>query len=366
MSIRRSIVLPAATCALLLAAGGCSVSVGGEDAPAAADVAENVQAVVVEVAPVTRQPISASITGTAALEARRDAQVVAKTSGIALAVLVEEGQSVREGQPLLRLDPDRARLAVEQTRAQLQKLENNYQRAQTLVQEQLISNADFDQIRFDLDDARARHRMAALELSYTTVAAPISGVVASRDIKPGNFVQINSPILRIVDLSQLEATLNIPERDLANIKAGQTVELSADALPGRVFAGVVDRVSPVVDTGTGTFRVVAAFSGTDGLQPGLFARLRIQTDRREDALVIPRAALLDEGGDLAVYVAREGKAVRTAVTPGYEQAGQIEIRTGLGEGERVIITGKAALRDGSAVEVVERDGQTASAPAAGE
>jgi len=365
MSIRPFVILPAA-CALLLAASGCSVSVGGEEPSVAAESAGIVQAIAVEVAPVTRQPISASITGTAALEAKRDAQVVAKTSGIALAVLVEEGQRVREGQPLLRLDADRARLAVEQTRAQLQKLENNHQRAQTMVQEQLISSADFDQIRFDLDDARARYRMAALELSYTTVAAPMSGVVASRDIKPGNFVQINSPILRIVDTRHLEATLNVPERDIASIKPGQMVELSADALPGRVFAGVVDRVSPVVDTGTGTFRVVAAFSGTDGLQPGLFARLSIQTDRREDALVIPRAALLDEGNEAAVYVVREGKAWRTAITPGYEQSGRIEIRSGLAEGDAVIITGKAALREGSAVEVLERGGQTASVSADGE
>src|SRR5690606_38046652 len=102
--------------------------------------------------------------------------------------------------------------------------------------------------KYDLANARAAYDMAKLELSYTNVVAPISGVVATRDIKPGNFVQINSPIFRIVDDSRLEVTLNVPERELAKLRPGQAVTLAADALPGQTFTGTVDRVSPVVDT----------------------------------------------------------------------------------------------------------------------
>ncbi|PAM60475.1 efflux transporter periplasmic adaptor subunit, partial [Acinetobacter baumannii] len=121
--------------------------------------------------------------------------------------------------------------------------------------------ADVDQLRYDLENVRAQYRLATLELSYTTVVAPISGVIASRSIKTGNFVQINTPIFRIVDNSRLEATLNVPERELATLRAGQPVTLSADALPGQTFTGVVDRIAPVVDSGSGTFRVVSAFDG---------------------------------------------------------------------------------------------------------
>src|SRR5690606_35191621 len=289
------------------------------------------------------------------LEARAESQVVAKTSGVALAVLVEEGQMVRAGQPLVRLDPDRARLAVAQSEAQMRKLENSYRRAQKLVEQQLVSAADVDQLRFDLENARAQYRMATLELSYTTVVAPISGVIASRDIKPGNFVQINSPIFRIVDAAQLEATLNVPEREIAKLKPGQVVELVADALPGRTFSGTVDRVSPVVDTGTGTFRVVAAFSGEAGLQPGMFGRLGINYDQRADALVVPRNALLEDGGQPAAYVVRDGKALRTTLKLGYDDAGWVEVREGLKAGDEVVIAGKAALREGSAVQVIGKD-----------
>ena len=349
------------TSVLLL--GGCKA--GGEEAKAQASAQQPAtDAVPVEVAKAERRAIAASYAGTASLEARAESQVVAKTSGVALAVLVEEGQQVRAGQPLVRLDPDRARLAVAQSEAQMRKLENSYQRAQKLVQQQLVSAADVDQLRFDLENARAQYRMATLELSYTTVLAPISGVIASRDIKPGNFVQINSPIFRIVDAAKLEATLNVPEREIAKLKPGHAVQLAVDALPGRSFSGVVDRVAPVVDTGTGTFRVVTAFSGADGLQAGMFGRLSINYDQRADALVVPRNALLEDGGEPAVYVVRAGKAQRTALKLGYDDAGWVEVRDGLEPGEQVVVAGKAALREGSAVQVIGQEKDVAVAAAA--
>src|SRR3546814_3328773 len=124
--------------------------------------------------------------------------------------------------------------------------------------------------------------LANLELSYTKVVAPIPGVVASRSIKPGNFVQINTPIFRIVDDSRLELTLNVPEREIATLKSGQPVKLQVDALPGRTFEGTVDRVAPVVDAGSGTFRVICSFAGGDALQAGMFGCIRIDYDKRAD------------------------------------------------------------------------------------
>ncbi|MBD8635331.1 efflux RND transporter periplasmic adaptor subunit [Stenotrophomonas sp. WHRI 8082] len=313
---------------------------------------KKVESVPVEVAVASHRGVAASYTGTAALEPRAEAQVVAKTSGVALAVLVEEGQQIRAGQPLVRLDPDRARLAVAQSEAVMRKLENNYQRANRLVGQQMVSAADVDQLRYDVENARAQYRLATLELSYTTVTAPISGVIASRSIKTGNFVQINTPIFRIVDNSRLEATLNVPERELATLRAGQPVTLLADALPGQRFTGQVDRISPVVDSGSGTFRVVSTFDGgVQSLQPGMFGRIRIDYDQRANALVIPRLALLDDG-DPAVFRVRAGKVARVPITLGYAEGAWIEVREGLAAGDQVVTAGKVALRDGTAVQVI--------------
>jgi membrane fusion protein (multidrug efflux system) len=315
------------------------------------DAPKEPDAVPVEVAKVSHRPVAASYSGTAALEALGESQVVAKTSGVALAVLVEEGQVVRAGQALVRLDPDRLRLQVAQAEAQMRKLENNYRRAQQLVEQQMISANDVDQIKYDLENARAFYRAAALELSYTTVTAPISGVVASRSIKTGNFVQINTPIIRIVDQSRLEATLNVPERELSTLKAGLPIALAVDALPGKVFQGKVDRIAPVVDSGSGTFRVVGSFASDGVLQPGMFGRIRIDYDQRANALVVPRVALLDDG-DPAVFAVRNGKAARVPVKVGYVDGEWIEVREGLKAGEQVVTAGKVALREGSAVQVI--------------
>ncbi|WP_462115895.1 efflux RND transporter periplasmic adaptor subunit, partial [Lysobacter xanthus] len=281
-----------------------------------------------------------------------EAQVIAKTSGVALGVFAEEGQVVRAGQTLVRLDASRAALQAAQSAAQLRKLEANYARSKQLSAQKLISANDIDQLKFDVENARAANRLANLELSYSSVVAPISGVIAQRSIKTGNFVQINTPIFRIVDTSRLEAVLNVPEREMATLKPGQPVQLQVDALPGRNFSGRVDRVAPVVDSGSGTFRVICAFDGGGTLQPGMFGRVRIDYDQKTDALVVPRTALLEDDNDPAVFVVRNKKAVRVPVKLGYSENGFSEVRQGLRAGDQVVVAGKTALREGSDVQVL--------------
>lgn len=352
-------LMSSALCAAVLALAACKPSgAGGKADPAAEKTPDPVP---VEVVAVSRRAIAASYTGTAPLEARAEAQVVAKTSGVAQRVMAEEGQHVRAGQALVQLDSDQQRLRVAQATAQVSKLEANYRRAAQLAEQRMVSAADVDQLRFDLQNARATLNLARLELSYTTVTAPISGVIASRAIKAGNLVQINSPIIRIVDVSRLEATLNVPERELETLKVGQPVQLAVDAIPGQMFQGQVARVAPVVDAGSGTFRVIAAFDGGGLLQPGMFGRLRIDYDQRGDALAMPRNALLDDDGEPAVYVVRDGKAERQAVQVGTVDGEWVEVRGGLVEDDRVVTAGKVALRAGSPVQVL---GEAPATPAA--
>ena len=348
MTFARSLGMGVLLCSLVLT--GCKP--GGEDAKAKDQDKKVQEAVPVEAVAVSNRAIAASYTGTAPLEARGESQVVAKTSGVALQVMAEVGQQVRAGQVLVRLDSARAALQAAQSEAQLRKLEASYNRSRQLFAQQLLSANDIDQLKFDLENARAVNRLANLELSYANVVAPISGVIAERSIKTGNFVQINTPIFRIVDTSRLEATLNVPERELATLQAGLPVQLQVDALPGRPFTGRVDRVAPVVDSGSGTFRVVCAFDGGGLLQPGMFGRIKIDYDQRANALVIPRNALLDDENDPAVFAVRGGKAARVTVKLGYYDGEWVEVRGGLKAGDRVVTAGKVALREGTAVQVI--------------
>ncbi len=337
---------------------------GGGDAKPGHEAAKPAEAVPVEVAVVSHRTVVASYTGTAALDPRAEAEVAAKTSGIALRVLAQEGQTVRAGQPLVQLDRDRARLQVAQSQSQVSKLEANYHRASQLAAQKMVSANDVDQLRYDLANARSALNMARLELSYGTVTAPISGQVVFVAVKPGNFVQINSTVMKLIDNSRLEAILNVPERDIALLRKGQRVVMQVDAVPGERFEGVIDRIAPTVDPGSGTFRVFCTFAGNGVLQAGMFGRLSIAYDQRADVPTIPRAALLDDGSEPAVYAVRGGKAVRVPVKLGYAEGEFVEVREGLKPGEQVVTAGKTALREGSGVQVISPDAAAKPAPAA--
>ena len=319
-----------------------------------------IEAVPVEVARAALHPISASYLGTANLEAPGEAQVVAKTAGVMVALLAEEGDHVRKGQVLARIDGDRVRLEAQRQLATVHKLENNFRRSQELAARKLVSAEASDQIRYDLESARASYALARLELSYSNITAPISGVVAERMVKPGNLITLNAPVFRIVDTSHLEAVLNAPEREMSRLKVGLPLRMIVDAVPGKVFKGRVDRVSPVVDSGSGTFRVVCDFDSAPELRPGMFGRIEVVYDQRQDALTIPRVALLEDEGEPAVFLVVDGKARRVPVTLGYTNGEIAEIRSGVKIGDRVVTAGKVAIRDGTLVQVIE----TAAAAAA--
>lgn len=316
----------------------------------------------VEVAAAARSAVVAAFQGTSNLVAEAEAEVVPKTGGVVLEIMVEEGDKVSAGQVLARLDSDRQRLNMKQSEANLRKLENDFKRQQEMIERKLISQDVYDRSRYDLDTQRASYDIAKLELSYTEIRAPIGGVVSKRNVKVGNLIQLNQPLFKIDDFDPLEAMINVPEREMRLIKADQPVQMLVDALPDAVFAGSVARVSPVVDAATGTFRVVAQFKDDSGkLRSGMFGRVRIVYDQRADALVVPRAALVGDNKDASVFVVENDVAKRRKVTLGYADGGQVEIVDGLAEGEKVVTLGQAALRDGAKVQVINPEAPVAVA-----
>jgi len=350
----------------------------------------------VEVAAATHAPISASYSGTAALEAQQEADVVAKASGVLLKLYVEEGQHVEAGQLLAQIDPSSAANQLAQSQAQLRKAQATYERASKAIKQQLIPKQEYDGDLYDMQAQTAATKSAQLQLSWTRIIAPISGVISKRMVKQGNLVQANQAIFHIVDMSPLTATLNVPEREIGTLKAGQPVKLAVDALPDRSFSGTIQRIAPVVDAASGTFRVTCLFDntamGNEQLRPGMFGRIDIVYDQRRDALVIPRSALMDEDGETAVFVVEPGKAKakptdkkvkprpgdavaaepnkpaqpvlvakRRTVKVGYVDGDRVEIRGGLKPGERVITLGRDAVRDGSEVQVLAPSAANANA-----
>jgi membrane fusion protein (multidrug efflux system) len=346
------------------AEGDNSAEAKDKDAPKLDKDGKPVEAVKVpvEVAAASRSAVVAAFQGTSNLVAEAEADVVTKTSGVVLEIMVEEGDKVVAGQVLARLDSDRQRLNMKQSEANLRKLENDFKRQQELIERKLISQDVYDRSRYDLDTQRAAYDIAKLELSYTEIRAPIGGVVSKRNVKVGNLIQLNQPLFKIDDFDPLEAMIDVPEREMRLIQAGQPVQMLVDALPDTVFTGNVARVSPVVDATTGTFRVVAQFKDDSGkLRSGMFGRVRVVYDQRADVLVVPRAALVGDDKDAAVFVVENDVAKRRKVQLGYADGGKVEITDGITDGDKVVTLGQAALRDGAKVQVISSEAPAAVA-----
>ncbi len=343
---------------LLIGLGGCQPAGDASDPAASAEAGENDEEaapVPVEVDGAVRDEVVAIYTGTAALETDEDAMVVAKVSGEVESISVEEGDTVRAGQVLARLDGDRLRLEMERARANLAKLEQEYKRNTQLKERGLVSATAFEDIKYEMDALRAAFNLARLEVSYTEIKAPVDGVVAQRFIKVGNTLAVNDPVFHITGLDPLIAYLHVPEKEFRKLAAGQSAEVRVDAIPDKGFAGVIERISPVVDPQTGTFKVTLNVTDPSGrLKPGMFGRFNVVYDRREDTLLVPRVAMVDDESEHALFVVENGKAVRRQVRTGYPQGDQIEIVEGLDGTEEIVVVGQNGLKDGMDVEVIRR------------
>lgn len=377
-----------AAAAMMLFASLAACGEAGKDKDAKVDAG-----VPVETIKVARRAISASYTGVATLEADSEAQVAAKISGALVKLLVEEGDQVKAGQVLAKLDDENPRLNLAKAEATLRKLENDYRRSKEMFERKLLSVEQNDKIRYDLDTQRATYDLARLELSYTAITAPIGGVISRRMVKVGNFIQLNQALFQIDNFDPLLAVLNVPERELNTLSTGQVVGMHVDSIADERFEGRIQRISPVVDSATGTFRVTCEFRDKSGrLKSGMFGRLDIAYAKHDDALAIPRAGLIEEDGETAVFViisgseaaikdaadAAKAQAVKPAadqpakktddtkkkevpawvaqrklIKVGYGDADHVEVLEGLTEGERIITVGRSAVRDGTTVQVLE-------------
>jgi membrane fusion protein, multidrug efflux system len=358
---RPALLLPAfalAALGLMTGATGCSsgkAEAKKDDAP---------PAVPVEVAKPKRGDMLAVYSGTAPIEAEQEAVVVAKVGGEVRQLLVEEGARVRAGQVLARLDGDRLRLEAAQARANLAKLERDYKRNVELQQRGLVAASAFENLRYELDGARASYELAALQLSYTEIRAPIDGVVAERFLKVGNTVSPNEKAFRVADLTPLVTYVHVPEREMHKLKVRQVASAQVDAAGG-AFDSVIARISPVVDSATGTFKVTLELQDAKAqLKPGMFARVNIVYDRRKDVLQVPRSALIEDDGRTRLFIVEQGKAVARDVTLGLTNGGIVEVIAGLKDGDQVVVVGQGGLKSGNPVRVVGNTPAASAKPAA--
>ncbi len=308
----------------------------------------------VSVATVVEGSIDASYAATATLSAVEEALVVARTQGIVESIFVEEGMVVEAGKPLAQLDTRRLSLDLARTETNLESLKRALDRAEQLFEKKMISPDTFDQARFNHDREAATLALQMHDLSEATIRAPISGVITMRYIKVGNTLQPNAQAFEMKRADVVEAILSVPEQELLKLAPGQPATIEVDALAGRAFQGEVLRVAPEVNADTGTFRVTVQLPNPDNaLKPGMFARVSVLYDRYDKALLLDREALITERDRQYVYLVDDDTVTQREVETGYSEGDQIEIKVGLTAGDRVVVRGQTALKEGSPVRVVQ-------------
>ncbi|MCK5147362.1 efflux RND transporter periplasmic adaptor subunit [bacterium] len=337
---------------IMIYVAGLILSGCGGSSGAATDTEKNIT-IPVELARVFKGDIAAHFSGTAILEALEETAIVPKTGGIVKDILVEEGDYVKPGQVLARLDDEKIAVQVAQARASFEKLQNQILRDEKLFKKNLISAEAFQQSKTDFEVQKATYELARLELEYTAIRSPIGGVVSNRMIKTGNMVTTVQSIFQITDLDPLLAILHVPEARMNQLEKGHVADVMPSALPGRSFKGRIIRISPIVDPSSGTVKVTISIDDRSGeLKPGMFTRVNIIQDVRKGAILAPKSAILREDRETRVFVVRDSMAFERVVTLGYMNTVNVEVLHGLDAGDLIVTIGKSGIMDSTLVEAV--------------
>jgi membrane fusion protein (multidrug efflux system) len=350
------------------------------NAPAAAAPALSsapVELAAVDVTTVESRVLSRALPLSGSIAPFVQATLKSKVGGEVEQLKLREGQDVREGEVIARVDTrnlqaqyDREAAAVEKARADLDLARLNRDKNRTLLEEKFISQNTFEQTEstyagsianFKLAEAQAR--VAQINLEDAVIRAPFSGTIAKRLVQPGEKVSPDSAIVALVDLKQMVLEAAVPAAEIPSVRVGQKVRFGVGGFGDRKFEGEVQRINPLTTDGSRSISVYIAVPNTDSaLKGGMFAQGELLLDSTQPVLAVAQRAVHDEAGASYVYTLRDDKVVRTPVTLGPRNKGEafVEVRGGLSAGDRVIVADIGDDKAGATVRV--RRTEVASAP----
>lgn len=322
----------------------------------------------VETVEVAAETVLETAGASGSLRSVETVELLSEATGLVEAVELEEGGTVRRGQPLVRFDDATLQRELEARRAALATAESRtelagvtHRRVADLAERGSASAEELDRAASELEQARSEIRRLESEIGVveeriedTTLVAPLDGRVSERFVDRGDFVQVGDPVATLYSTDALEVALPLPERLMSRVELGQEVTVRVSAYPERRFEGEVGFISPAVNESTRTFLVKARLEDREGLlRPGAYATAEVVLERRTNRPVVPEEALVSTRTGYIVFVVEDGTARRREVEIGLRMPGRAEIVDGLEVGETVVRTGHMSLTDGMPVEVVE-------------
>jgi membrane fusion protein (multidrug efflux system) len=321
-------------------------------------------AVPVETATAREVTSRSDIRSVGSLQSDESVQISSEVAGRVSEVLFREGQRVQAGEVLVKLDDALTRAELGEAQARLALAEANHRRTSSLARTGNTTQRAEDEATSALETARAAVELIKVRLDKLSITAPFTGVVGIRKISVGAYMSPGAPIANLEKIDELKVDFKVPEIHLADVKVGQEIEVTVDALPRRVFKGTIYAIDPMVDVNGRALTIRARLPNPDlVLRPGLFARITVKGQSEAKVVVVPEEAVVPRGDSALLYRIESGKAVETKVRLGSRMAGHVEILEGLAPEAIVVTAGQTRLRNGALVEVVS---STVSSPGVAE
>lgn len=309
--------------------------------------------VAVETANAIAATSRSDIRAVGSLQSDESVNIAPELPGRIAEIAFREGEEVKQGDVLIRLDDSLVRAEVAEQEARFSLVQSNLERANTLAKTGNVTLRARDEATAAFEGTRATLELARVRLAKHIIFAPFSGIVGLRRASVGAYVPIGTTIVNLEKIDTLKVDFSIPEIFLANVDVGQSIQVTVDAIPDKTFTGTVYAINPMVDVNGRALRIRARLPNVSGdLRPGLFARLTVKGPQEQNVVSVPESAVVARGGDSFVYRVENGRAVETKVRLGERKAGFVEVLEGLRVNAVVVTAGHQRLRNGSTVEIL--------------
>lgn len=267
---------------------------------------------------------------------------------------IDEGQSVEKGQELVRIDTSLIQAQLDQAKTQEKLANQELQRLRSLSDKGVTTPQNLDQAVAQRDTAEASRRVVEIQLDKSMLRAPIAGVVDKRFSETGEFTDMGSPLIRLVQTQKVKVKIGIPERDILFFKPGDKVTVTLDAVREKKFEGQIHKIATTAEASTLTFVSEVEVDNPDGLiKPGMIARVSLLRKTYPDSIAVPMFAILSIETQRFVFVEENGTAHIRPIEIGVIQEDSVQASSGLKPGDRLIVTGQRELQEGDPVDVME-------------
>ena len=310
----------------------------------------------VEVAAAFTDTVLDAIRATGEIEAVQSIDVRPEITGRLVGILAREGTEVARGTPLFKVDDAELKAEVARLEAERDLAQQALARTRDLIQQNASSEADLEQAEANARSADARLQLQQVRLERTVVRASFAGVVGQRYVSVGDYVTTSDRLTTLQTVDPQRAVFRVPERHAERLEMGQEITFRVAAVPDQELSGVVDFIDPIVELPARAITVKAMVRNRNRvLKPGMFIEVRLTTEVRPDAVVVPEDAILPLQGADYVWVIAEGLATRREVELGVRTPGFVEILSGVDAGEQVVVGGLERLTEGAPVAPIPVD-----------